>query len=77
MGWEISATQVSRVAGMLDEELEEFRSRELGEYPIVYLDAHYEKVRRGGRVQGRSHPESHRSQSFRDAGGVGSERQDQ
>ena len=27
-----------------------FRSRELGEYPIVYLDAHY-KVRRGGRVQ--------------------------
>ena len=37
---------------MLDEELEEFRSRELGEYPIVYLDAHYEKVRRGGgRVQ--------------------------
>ena len=49
MGLEISATQVSRVAGMLD--LEEFRSRELGEYPIVYLDAHYEKVRRGGRVQ--------------------------
>ncbi len=42
-GLEISATQVSRVAGMLDEEL--------GEYPIVYLDAHYEKVRRGGRVQ--------------------------
>ena len=38
-GLEISATQVSRVAGML------------GEYPIVYLDAHYEKVRRGGRVQ--------------------------
>ena len=50
-GLEISATQVSRVAGMLDEELEEFRSRELGEYPIVYLDAHYVKVRRGGRVQ--------------------------
>ena len=42
-GLEISATQVSRVAGMLDEELEE--------YPIVYLDAHYEKVRIGGRVQ--------------------------
>ncbi len=50
-GLEISATQVSRVAGMLDEELEGFRSRELGEYPIVYLDAHYEKVRKGGRVQ--------------------------
>ena len=28
-GLEISATQVSRVAGMLDEELEEFRSREV------------------------------------------------
>ena len=76
-GLEISATQVSRVAGMLDEELEEFRSRELGEYPIVYLDAHYEKVRRGGRVAGRGHPEGHCSQSFRDARGVGSERQDQ
>ncbi len=52
-GLEISATQVSRVAGMLDEELEEFRNRELGfcVYPIVYLDAHYEKVRKGGRVQ--------------------------
>ena len=50
-GLEISATQVSRVAGMLDEELEEFRSRELGEYPIVYLDAHYEKVRRQGSIQ--------------------------
>ncbi len=50
-GLEISATQVSRVAGMLDEGLEEFRSRELGEYSIVYLDAHYEKVRKGGRVQ--------------------------
>lgn len=50
-GLEISATQVSRVAGMLDEQLEEFRSRELGAYPIVYLDAHYEKVRTGGQVQ--------------------------
>ena len=51
MGWRSRPPRVSRVAGMLDEELEEFRSRELGEYPIVYLDAHYEKVRRGGRVQ--------------------------
>ncbi len=50
-GLEISATQVSRVAAMLDQQLEEFRSRELGEYSIVYLDAHYEKVRKGGKVQ--------------------------
>ena len=46
-GTEISATQVSRVA----KELEKFRKRELGEYPIVYLDAHYEKVRKEGTVQ--------------------------
>ena len=50
-GLEISATQVSRVARMLDEELEEFRSRERGKYPIVYLDAHYGKVRKSGRAQ--------------------------
>ena len=50
-GLEISATQVSRVAGMLDEELEQFRNRPLGSYPVVYLDAHYEKVRRQGSIQ--------------------------
>ena len=51
-GTEISATQVSRVASLLDEELEKFCSRPLGgEYPVVYLDAHYEKVRVEGRVQ--------------------------
>jgi transposase-like protein len=51
-GTEISATQVSRIASLLDEELEKFRSRPLlGEYPFVYLDAHYEKVRVDGRVQ--------------------------
>ena len=76
-GLEISATQVSRVAGMLDEELEEFRSRELGEYPIVYLDAHYEKVRRGGRVLQDVAILKAIAESFRDARGVGSERQDQ
>ena len=37
-GLEISATQVSRVAGMLDEELEEFRSRELGEALLLLID---------------------------------------
>ena len=36
-GLEISATQVSRLAHLLDEELEAFRSRELEEFPIVYL----------------------------------------
>ncbi len=51
-GTEISASQVSRVASLLDEELGHFRRRPLdGEYPVVYLDAHYEKVRVDGRVQ--------------------------
>lgn len=50
-GTEISATQVSRVARILDEELERFRCRELGEYSVVWLDAHYEKVRQDGLVR--------------------------
>lgn len=50
-GTEISASQVSRVAQLMDEELEKFRTRELGEYRIVYLDAHYEKVRVSGTVR--------------------------
>ena len=50
-GSEISATQVSRMAQLLDQELERFRQRELGQYPMVYLDAHYEKVRVQGPVQ--------------------------
>ena len=44
-GTEISATQVSMIARVLDEELEQFRNRELGAYRVMYLDAHYEKVR--------------------------------
>ena len=32
--------QVSRIAKLLDEELKQFRERELGEYRVVYLDAH-------------------------------------
>ena len=50
-GTEISATQVSRIAKVLDEELEQFRDRELGAYRVMYLDAHYEKVRVHGTVQ--------------------------
>jgi transposase-like protein len=50
-GMEISATQVSRLAQMLDDQLEAFRSRPLAEFPVVYLDAHYEKVREAGRVE--------------------------
>jgi len=35
---------------MLDEELEKWRNRPLGEYSYLVLDAHYEKVRTGGSV---------------------------
>ena len=50
-GTEISASQVSRISKLLDDELEQFRNRPLGSYPVVYLDAHYEKVRRQGSIQ--------------------------
>jgi transposase-like protein len=45
-GFDISSTQVSRCAKLLDEELEKFRNRPLtGKYAYVYLDAEYEKIR--------------------------------
>jgi putative transposase len=44
-GFEVSATEVSRVSKLLDEELEKFRNRALGKYSYVYLDATYQKVR--------------------------------
>lgn len=50
-GLEISSMQVSRAAKILDEELDRWRNRKLGEYPYLILDAHYEKVRMNGSVQ--------------------------
>lgn len=50
-GLQISSTQVSRAAKILDEELNNWRNRPLGEYPYLILDAHYEKVRQNGSVQ--------------------------
>ncbi len=50
-GLEISSTQVSRATRILDEELNNWRNRPLGEYPYLILDAHYEKVRINGSVQ--------------------------
>jgi transposase-like protein len=49
-GFEVSSTQVSRAAGLLDEELEQWRNRPLGRTPYLILDARYEKVRHGGAV---------------------------
>lgn len=49
-GLEVSSTQVSRAAAELDAHLEAWRTRPLGRYPYVVLDARYEKVRQGGQV---------------------------
>jgi len=47
----LSSTQVSRAAKLLDEELEAWRKRPLGEIRYLILDARYEKVREGGVVR--------------------------
>ena len=49
-GLEVTSTEVSRAAAMLDEQLEEWRTRPLGEYRYLLLDARYENVRHGGQV---------------------------
>ena len=47
----ISKSEVSRVCGALDAEVEAFRTRPItGEHPYVWIDATYHKVRQDGRV---------------------------
>ncbi len=50
-GIEISSSHVSRATAQLDEVLEAWRNRPLGEYVYLYLDARYEKVRQDGQVR--------------------------
>ena len=51
LGLRISRSEVSRIAGQLDEQVTAFRQRPLeGRYPYVFVDAKIEKVRDGGRV---------------------------
>lgn len=50
-GIEISAMQVSRAAAQLDEVLQQWRERPLGEITYLYVDARYEKVREAGQVR--------------------------
>jgi putative transposase len=51
LGLRISKSEVSRIAGLLDEQVQAFRERPLeGRYPYVFVDAKVEKVRDGGRV---------------------------
>lgn len=47
----LSSSQVSRAAKLLDEELEAWRTRPLGEIRYLIVDARYEKVREGGVVR--------------------------
>lgn len=48
----ISASQVSEINKGLDDMIHEFRTRPLeSEYPVLWVDALYEKIRNDGRVQ--------------------------
>lgn len=50
-GFEVTSTEVSRCASLLDEELEKWRTRPLGHCPYLVLDARYENVRVDGTVR--------------------------
>jgi len=50
-GVEVSAEQVSRATAQLDEVLQEWRERPLGDIQYLYVDARYEKVREAGQVR--------------------------
>jgi transposase-like protein len=50
-GLEVTSTQVSRAAALLDEELETWRNRPLSRVEYLILDARYEKVRVDGSVR--------------------------
>lgn len=52
-GFEVSPGLVSRAAAELDEQVRKWRERPLAgrEYPYLIVDARYEKVRRGGRIE--------------------------
>ena len=50
-GVEISTMQVSRATAQLDEVLQEWRERPLGEVTYLHVDARYEKVREAGQVR--------------------------
>ncbi|MBW2108893.1 MAG: transposase, partial [Deltaproteobacteria bacterium] len=50
-GLEVTSSEVSRCASLLDEELENWRKRPLGHCPYVVLDARYENVRVDGTVR--------------------------
>jgi putative transposase len=50
-GTSISSSQVSRAVALLDETLEAWRKRPLGEIIYLWLDARYERVRQDGQIR--------------------------
>jgi len=50
-GTEVSSTHVSNMSKLMDEELSQFRDRQLGEFPYLLLDAQYQRVRHQGVVR--------------------------
>jgi transposase-like protein len=50
-GSDVSSTQVSRAAKLLDDALQQWRERPLGECRYLFLDARYEKVRADGQIR--------------------------
>ena len=50
-GTSVSSSRVSRATASLDETLEAWRNRTLGEISYLFLDARYEKVRQDGQVR--------------------------
>lgn len=49
-GFQVSSSEVSRAAKLLDDELTQWRCRPLRLFKYLILDARYEKVRQGGSV---------------------------
>jgi putative transposase len=49
-GVSVSSSQVSQCAAQLDQELHAWRTRPLGAFPYLVLDARYEKVRQNGQL---------------------------
>jgi transposase-like protein len=50
-GLEVTSTQVSRAAAELDEQLDAWRNRPIGEVTYLVLDARYEKIRHDGAIR--------------------------
>jgi putative transposase len=50
-GSSFSSSVVSRAAALLDESPQAWRNRSLGEFPYVFMDARYEKMRQDGQVR--------------------------